>query len=105
MTGESRKGFQIVRGEDESPGSPTKGLKRKEGQKTHASTLSSAIGASITASINAITLCESTNAAADVVAEDAFVAGVGHGCLESFFGKKMRLKLRERVEAWNGKVF
>lgn len=45
---------------------------------THASSFSSATSASVTASVNAITLCESTDAAADVVAEDAFVAGVGH---------------------------
>lgn len=43
-------------------------------QETHASTFSSTTTASVTAS----TLCEATDTAADVVAEDAFVAGVGH---------------------------
>lgn len=47
---------------------------------THASTLSGATTAIGTAGITALTLGESTDAAADVVAEDAFVAGIGHGC-------------------------
>lgn len=51
----------------------TNGFKR-----THTSTFSSTTAGIGTASISAITLCESTNTAANVIAEDAFVAGVGH---------------------------
>ena len=59
--------------------SPKQNKERKSGP-THTSTLSSATTATGTAGITAVTLCESTNAAADIVAEDAFVAGVRHGC-------------------------
>ena len=56
------------------------GAKKIQGE-SHASTFSSTTTAATgTASITAITLCECTNTAADVVAEDAFVAGVGHDC-------------------------
>ena len=47
-------------------------------KRTHTSTFSGTTAGIGTASISAVTLCESTNTAADVVAEDAFVAGVGH---------------------------
>ena len=49
-------------------------------ERTHTSTFSSTTAGSCTASISAFTLCETTNTASDVVAEDAFVAGIGHDC-------------------------
>ena len=57
---------------------------------THASTFSSTAAGTGTASITAITLGESTNTAADVVAEDAFVAGVGHDCCNVCLGGRYR---------------
>ena len=72
--------------EGHSVGAEVGRRRRKECRKTHASTISSATTATDTASIHAVTLCESANTAADVVAEDAFVAGVGHGYLELDLG-------------------
>lgn len=53
----------------------TNGIKR-----THTSSFSSTTAGIGTASISAITLCETTNTASDVVADDAFITGVGHDC-------------------------
>ena len=63
----------MVGEEDNNVG--TNGFKR-----TYTSTFSSTTAGIGTASISAITLCESTNTASDVVAHDAFVTGVGHDC-------------------------
>lgn len=72
--------------EGNSVGAEVGGWRCKECRKTHASPVSSASTATGTVGIHAITLCESTNTAADVVAEDAFVAGVGHGYLDLDLG-------------------
>ena len=65
----------------------------KRFKRTHTSTFSGTTAGIGTASISAITLCESTNTAANVVAEDAFVAGVGHDC----FWSVLRMKLEWRL--------
>ena len=49
---------------------------------THTSTFGSTTTGVGTASITATTLGECTDTAADVVAEDAFVARVGHDCFK-----------------------
>ena len=57
--------------------------------RTHTSTFGSATGGIGSGSISAVTLCESTNTAANVITEDAFVAGVGHDLLQFALGMKM----------------
>ena len=81
-----RKGSLCVRMEEDSWGAGD----RRMIWLTHASTLSSATIGSATANILALSLRKSANTAAEIVAEESFVAGVGHGCskLAYVFGKK-----------------
>ena len=78
LTSKLRKNFLCARSEDKQPEQET-----EQHMKTHASTFSGATASVGTASITATTLCESTDAAADIIAEDAFVAGVRHDCFDS----------------------
>ena len=48
--------------------------------ETNASTFSS----TTTTSVTAITLCKSANTATNIITEDTFVAGIGHGCFNLF---------------------
>ena len=67
---------------------------------THTSTFGSTTTGVGTASITATTLGECTDTAADVVAEDAFVARVGHDCFKLCWEGRWDVGLMERMKAW-----